>query len=427
MHAFRFPEGFELGVASAATQIEGGDTNNSWYDWAESGHIKDGTSPVVANDHYNRWQEDLDLMASMGIRHSRFGVEWSRIEPEEGRFDEEALAHYRQEIAAMVDVGVRPLLTLHHFTNPRWFEEMGAFEHGRCVELYLRFAEKVVRSVGDLVSEYITINEPNVYTMNGYFGGGWPPGKNSLPLYCRVLTNLTACHIAGYEMIHRVRREMGYEDTAVSFANHLRAFQPRSAANPLHRAAAWFSEKAFQGSLSRAMCLGEISFPIGKHSLIRPGKWCDFHAVNYYSRSTVSGLADGVAQGAEVNDLGWEIYPQGIAEVCQKLYDITPLPLYITENGTCDNADTFRSRYLYEHLKVLAECGLPVQRYYHWCFCDNFEWLEGQSARFGLVHIDYDTQQRTVKESGRFYAEMIRQGGVSDALYDSYCRVDYHR
>ena len=125
----------------------------------------------------------------------------------------------------------------------------------------------------------------------------------------------------------------------------------------------------------------------------------------------MSGHADGVAQGAEINDLGWEIYPQGIAEVCQKLYDITPLPLYITENGTCDNADTFRSRYLYEHLKVLSECGLPVQRYYHWCFCDNFEWLEGQSARFGLVHIDYDTQQRTVMESGRFYAEMIRQGG----------------
>ena len=149
--------------------------------------------------------------------------------------------------------------------------------------------------------------------------------------------------------------------------------------------------------------------------------------MNYYSRSTVSGLADGVAQGAEINDLGWEIYPQGIAEVCQKLYNITPLPLYITENGTCDNTDTFRSRYLYEHLKVLSECGLPVQRYYHWCFCDNFEWLEGQSARFGLVHIDYDTQQRTVKESGRFYAEMIRDGGVSDALYDTYCRVGYHR
>ena len=119
MHAFRFPEGFELGVASAATQIEGGDTNNSWYDWACSGHIKDGSSPVVANDHYNRWREDLELMAAMGIRHSRFGVEWSRIEPEEGRFDEEALAHYREEIAAMVQAGVRPLLTLHHFTNPR--------------------------------------------------------------------------------------------------------------------------------------------------------------------------------------------------------------------------------------------------------------------------------------------------------------------
>jgi beta-glucosidase len=127
-----------------------------------------------------------------------------------------------------------------------------------------------------------------------------------------------------------------------------------------------------------------------------------------------------------VDDLGWEIYPDGIAEACRKLHDITPLPIYITENGTCDNTDTFRSRYIYEHLKVLCGSGLPVQRYYHWCFCDNFEWLEGESARFGLVHIDYATQKRTVKESGRFYSEMIAQRGVSEALYDRYCRQDYH-
>ncbi len=426
MHAFRFPEDFRLGVASAATQIEGGDTNNSWYDWCCAGHIKDGSSTLNANDHYHRWQEDLDLMVSMGIRHCRFGVEWSRIEPEEGRFDEEALAHYRTEIEAMVKAGVHPLLTLHHFTNPRWFEAMGAFENPRCVELYLRFAEKVVRAVGDLVGEYITINEPNVYTLNGYFGGGWPPGKNSLGAYRTVLTHMTACHIAGYQMLHRVRREMGYDDTRVSFANHLRVFQPYNKLVPLHRFFAWFAEKAFQGGISRAMCLGEQVFPLKAHPMIQKGRWCDFHAINYYSRSTISGLKDGVSPNVPVNDLGWEIYPDGIAEVCRKLHDITPLDIYITENGTCDNTDTFRSRYLYEHLKALSESDLPIKRYYHWCFCDNFEWLEGESARFGLVHIDYSTQQRTVKESGKFYSEMIAQHGVSEELYEQYCRQDYH-
>ncbi|MBP3493049.1 MAG: glycoside hydrolase family 1 protein [Oscillospiraceae bacterium] len=426
MHAFRFPEDFRLGVASAATQIEGGDTNNSWYDWCCAGHIKDGSTTLNANDHYHRWQEDLDLMVSMGIRHCRFGVEWSRIEPEEGRFDEAALAHYRTEIEAMVEAGVRPLLTLHHFTNPRWFEAMGAFENPRCVELYLRFAEKVVRAVGDLVGEYITINEPNVYTLNGYFGGGWPPGKNSLGAYRTVLTHMTACHIAGYQMLHRVRREMGYDDTRVSFANHLRVFQPYNKLVPLHRFFAWFAEKAFQGGISRAMCLGEQVFPLKAHPMIQKGRWCDFHAINYYSRSTISGLKDGVSPNVPVNDLGWEIYPDGIAEVCRKLHDITPLDIYITENGTCDNTDTFRSRYIYEHLKALSESDLPIKRYYHWCFCDNFEWLEGESARFGLVHIDYSTQQRTVKESGKFYSEMIAQHGVSEELYEQYCRQDYH-
>ena len=427
MFAFSFPEDFALGVASAATQIEGGDTNNSWYDWACAGHIKDGSSPLRADDHYRRWQEDLALMEEMGIRHSRFGVEWSRIEPESGKFDREALAHYRREIQAMVDAGVRPLLTIHHFTNPRWFEELGAFENPDCIGLYLRFAEVVVRELGDLVSEYITINEPNVYALNGYYGGGWPPGKKSMESYRRVLTHMTACHISAYQMIHRVRRELGFSDTKVSFANHLRVFQPLQKRNPVHRFCCAFSEKAFQGGLSRAMCLGEAAFPVYRHPLIRPGVWCDFHAINYYTRSTVSGLRDGTAPGAPVNDLGWEIYPQGIVEVCRMLYDLAPLPLYITENGTCDNQDTFRCRYLYEHLKALCSSGLPVKRYYHWCFCDNFEWLEGESPRFGLVHVDYETQQRTIKKSGRFFAAAIAAHGVTEELHEQYCRCAYRR
>ena len=129
MQGFSFPKGMLLGAASAATQIEGGDRNNSWYDWYEKGRIHDGSSPAVANDHYARWREDADLMAELGIETYRFGVEWSRIEPEQGRFEEAALAHYREEAAYLVSCGIRPLLTLHHFTNPLWFERMGAFEN----------------------------------------------------------------------------------------------------------------------------------------------------------------------------------------------------------------------------------------------------------------------------------------------------------
>ena len=169
MHAFRFPEDFRLGVASAATQIEGGDTNNSWYDWCCAGHIKDGSTTLNANDHYHRWQEDLDLMVSMGIRHCRFGVEWSRIEPEEGCFDEEALAHYRTEIEAMVKAGVRPLLTLHHFTNPRWFEAMGEIPSKLLptiagVALYYASDKKALKIFGLLAN----------FTGAAYFGAFYP-------------------------------------------------------------------------------------------------------------------------------------------------------------------------------------------------------------------------------------------------------------
>ena len=145
----------------------------------------------------------------------------------------------------------------------------------------------------------------------------------------------------------------------------------------------------------------------------------------YYTRSTVSGPADGVADGCPVNDLGWEIYPQGIVEVSRKLYRLLPRPIWITENGTCDNADRFRSRYIAEHLAALCGSNLPIERYYHWCFCDNFEWVEGCSARFGLVHVDYATQRRTVKDSGDFYRQVIENGGVSEDLWQRYCGGEY--
>ena len=364
-------------------------------------------------------------MADMGLQCYRFGLEWSRIEPEEGVFSQEALDHYREEIQAMKERGIRPLLTLHHFSNPLWLEEKGAFLDQDNITYYLRYVHKVVETLGDLVSEYITINEPNVYAFNSYFAGAWPPGKRSFLAMSRVMTNLTAAHIEAYGLIRKTRLQMGYTDTKVSFANHLRSFAPRDPQNPLHRFWAERAEQLFQGSLTAAMCRGRRAFPIGNHPAIVPGEYCDFHAVNYYTRSTVSGPADGVAEGCPVNDLGWEIYPQGIVEVSRKVYKLLPRPIWITENGTCDNADRFRARYIAEHLQALCESDLPVERYYHWCFCDNFEWVEGCSARFGLVHVDYDTQERTVKGSGDFYRQVIREGGVSEALWQRCCGGAY--
>jgi beta-glucosidase len=239
--------------------------------------------------------------------------------------------------------------------------------------------------------------------------GIWPPGRRSFVETLRVFANLAAAHIGAYELIHRLRGDR----VKVSFAHHLRVFAPADPKNPKHRFFARLAAFLFQGALTRMMCRGRL-FPPGR------GKYCDFLAINYYTRSTVTGLADGTARGVPVNDLGWEICPEGLVKCAEEMYRVCPAPVYVTENGTCDNNDAFRSRYIAEHLAEIAGSSLPIERYYHWCFCDNFEWLEGESARFGIVGIDYETRRRTVKESGKFYSDIIKNNGVTEAAWLRY-------
>ncbi|NLI20554.1 MAG: glycoside hydrolase family 1 protein [Clostridiales bacterium] len=416
-----------LGTASAATQIEGGALDHSWMDWWRQGHIVDGTSPERANDHYRLWQQDDALMRDLGLQIARIGVEWARVEPQQGVFDEDAVAHYVQEAELLIGYGIRPLVTLHHFTNPMWFEKAGAFENPANLPVFLRFVEKMVTAFGTRVHEYITINEPNVYATNGYFFGLWPPGDRNLKRTVRVMSALAVAHIEAYRLIHALREAMGATDTRVSFANHMRVFAPRNPRNPVHRILTRVMEHLFQGALSKALCVGVFPWPLHRRGHHARGRYCDFIAVNYYTRTTVDSLNDGVRENVPVTDLGWEIYPEGIVDCARKLYRLCPAPIYITENGTCDNADSFRCRYICEHLRALCESELPVERYYHWCFLDNFEWTAGESARFGLVEVDYPTQRRTVKQSGAFFRDVIAAGGVTEAIFERYVRDQVYR
>ena len=425
--SFKFKPGFLLGAATSATQIEGGDLGHNWNDWYRQGRIKDGSDPARADDHYNRWREDADLMVDLGLQVYRFGIEWARICPAPDRVDEAAIAHYREEMIYLREKGVKLLLTLHHFTNPMWFEEKGGFLQKENLQYFLDFTELVVRSFGDLVAEYITINEPNVYATCSYFLGDWPPGERSFRKALTVMANLSYCHIQAYQLIHKLRREMGYDDTKVSFAHHLRVFDPAQPRNLRHRINAKLLHHFFQGLITQALFFGKFSWPLCAPAPVARGEYCDFIGLNYYTRTTVSRFGDGARAGAPKNDLGWEIYPEGLIRCAAWLYSLLQRPIYITENGTCDNEDTFRCRYLYDHLKVISEADLPVERYYHWCFCDNFEWIEGESARFGLVHVDYETQKRTVKKSGTFFAAMIKAGGVTPELYEEYVKEQTYK
>ena len=424
---FKLKDGLLLGTATAATQIEGGDENNNWARFAAEGKVKDGTSPVRAADHYARFREDIDLMAEMGMQIYRFGIEWSRIEPRRNAYCEEAIAHYRCEIEYMKEKGIKPLLTIHHFTNPLWFEDMGAFENPESPAIFMSFVKKVIDSFGDIVDEYITINEPNVYATNSLFWGEWPPEKKSMSSLIKAFSNMAAAHVMAYRYIHEKRREMGFDGTMVSFANHLRVFEPENPKNPLHRFFSWASEYLFQGAITTAMMTGKCRFPVLRRKGVKKGKYYDFIGINYYSRSTVKGLADGVREDAYHNDLGWEIYHEGLIELADRLYGKYGAPIFVTENGTCDNTDAFRPRFIYDQLKLISETDNAITRYYHWSFIDNFEWKEGESSRFGIVHVDYETQKRTVKDSGRLYSSVIKNGGVTDEAYDEYVKNSQYK
>lgn len=414
---FRLPATLELGCATAATQIEGQDTKNSWYDWAaKQGKIIGGASPVRANRHWELYERDIELMAELGLQHYRLGIEWSRIEPTRGAFSEEAMEHYRTEIKLLLSKNIHPLITLHHFSNPTWFENSGAFENADCVPIFQEYVTYVAEHLKDLVTDYVTINEPNVYATNGYVFGSWPPGKKSIPAAMRVMKNLSLCHITAYREIHRI---YGKQPVMVGFANHLRIFEPFTK-NPFYRLESKIMQYLFQDALTKAMSTGKMTVPLGVSAPLGTGKFYDYIGINYYTRSAVKHFGSYCLPERKTNNLGWDIYPEGLSILCREQYEKYKAPIWITENGTCDKDDSFRPRYIYDHLRQITESGLPVERYYHWTFLDNFEWAEGESAPFGLVQCNFETQERTVRNSGKFYSEIIRAGEVSADMIEKY-------
>lgn len=434
MKPFQLPKDFSLGTATASLQIEGGDTNNTWYRWSrQPGRIADGTDCSVADDHWNRVREDIGIMKKLNVSVYRMSLEWSRIEPSEGTFDKKALDHYRDEIKQLRKAGIEPLVTLHHFSNPLWMEDSGGWTADAAVDRFTRYTEAAVRHLGDLVNGWVTINEPNVYLTFGYVAGTWPPGESNIGGFIRGARVMIRAHIAAYRAIHRVRREMGFDDTKAGAAHHLRHFDPKTGSAG-ERLACFLQNRLFHEIFITGMSEGKYLLPLGAGYPMGRGSYQDFFGINYYSREMVTFNIKKIGQmfgdistkeGAPVNDLGWEIYPEGLYRFCEKYYRRFRLPIYITENGTPDRADRFRPRYIYDHLHQvsrLIEAGVDVQRYYYWSFMDNFEWAEGLEPRFGLVAVDYKNQKRTIRKSGRLYAEICKQKGVTDGMIRKYLK-----
>ena len=431
MKTFRLPPDLMLGAVSSAAQIEGGNVPHTWNGWEKNGDLRaEGESLSIrrAACHWEKWKEDIDIAAGLGLETLRFSVEWARIQPEEGVIDREAVARYREEIEYMKQRGIRPLLTVHHFTDPVWFSRKGGFLKPANVRYFLKYTGIVVNSFGDLVSDYVTFNEPNVYALMGYTGRGFPPGRSDIREARRVLSVMAGCHIRAYAKIHRMRKSMGYRDTRVGFALQMRSFAPLHPDSAAEKHMADLSRYLFQEICARAFLLGDFRFPLENLGGFEPGVYCDYLGIAYNTRSHVVKPGDNITrENVPRTDSGWEIYPRGLEECMRSLHGMVKKPVWILENGCCDNADAFRSLYVYDHLAVIVGSKIPVERYCYRSLLDGFEWLSGMSGKFGMLGTDPVTGERTVKQSGHFYREIIRLGGVTEELAERVLSgMNYH-
>ncbi len=425
----RFPSDFAWGTATAAHQVEGQLTND-WSEWEKTpGNVKDGTNSSRGCEWWSgRYEEDFDLAQALHQNTLRLSVEWSRIEPTEGTWDSRAIARYREMLRALRDRGIEPMVTLFHFSSPLWLAKQGGWENAAAVRYFERFAAQAADVFGDLVSLWCTINEPNVYAVNSYLLGSWPPQRHNLPTTLRVLRNQMTAHQLAYRAIHDRQPH-----ARVGLAQHLRVFDPFRPHSPLDRWAAQLLDHLFNGLVLEPPASGTLPFPLALGTALDGGADAqDLIGLNYYSRDMVSfdisqpGLLFTrrfAMPGADFSMEGWgEIYPEGLYRWLKRLESYGK-PIYITEAGVPDNDDSLRPRFLLSHLgaaHLALQEGVPLKGFYFWSLVDNFEWAEGFGARFGLVNLDLKTGQRMVKRSGELYSEVCRAGGISADILERY-------
>ncbi len=425
---FHFPADFLWGVATSSHQVEGDNTNNDWWAWEqEPGHIQDGQVSGRACDWWANAEADFERAAALGLNTLRLSIEWSRVEPRPGVFDEHALARYAQMLHGLRERGMEPLVTLHHFTNPRWLAEQGGWAAPTTVGLFARYVRKVVESLGRFCNFWCTVNEPNVYAVSGYLNGEFPPGERDARLAMRVLRNLLAGHAAAYREIHARQ-----PNARVGLAHNLRIFDPANPRSPLDRRVTRWVDRAYNQALVTALTKGVWMWPLGFGLAWKLRRSLDWIGLNYYTRDLVAFDRRSPqtlfsrrthAEGAELLDGGYgEFYPQGIFRALQRLSRLG-LPIYITENGIPDADDDQRPRYLLTHLHQVwhaIQFAYPVMGYYHWTLVDNFEWARGWTLRFGLIGLDPATQARQPRRSASLYADIIRSNAITPPIIETY-------
>jgi len=417
MRAFTFPSGFRWGTATSAHQVEGNNVQNDWWAWEqEPGRIRNGDRSGRACAWWENAEHDFDRAAQLHQNAHRLSVEWSRIEPRQGEWDQAALERYRQMLRALCERGIEPMVTLHHFTHPLWFAGQGGWERDDAVDLFGRYVTQVCSALGEFTSLWCTINEPVGWVFSAYLAGRWPPGHHRAVFRAvRVATQLARAHAAAYRILHGLQPQ-----AQVGVANYFRLFDPADPASRLDRFVAAQQDRFVNRAFLDAVTEGRVrAFP-WIAEIPEAAATLDFLGVNYYTRDMVAfdlqrpGALFGrnfLRPGGPQSDGGYgEIYPEGMYRVL-RLAQRYGKPIYITENGLPDGDDDLRSEFILAHLREAARAmrdGADVRGYYHWSLIDNFEWAEGWSMRFGLIAVDPVTQVRTLRPSARVYADICR-------------------
>lgn len=418
---YHFPRGFLWGTATAAHQVEGNNTNNNWYAWEEQpGRIKHGHRSGLACDWWGgRWKEDLDRAQETGQNAHRLSVEWSRIQPTPDRWDEDALERYRQIVRGIVERGMTPMVTLHHFSDPIWSLEQGGWENDETPARFARFTAHVVEALKEYNSLWITINEPNCYFYFGYVDGAFPPGKHDLGSAYRVLRNLVRGHALAYRVIHEQQKE-----ARVGFALNYRGFRPASA-SPFDQWMANARHQMWNESFITPLVTGRLSL-LGRSNRIPEAiNTQDFIGINYYTLDLVrfnlfkpqAFFSDSFyPPQAALSTTGFLAnVPEGMFHAL-RWANRYQKPILITENGVEDSEDRLRPRYLVEHLHQTWKAlnyNLPIKGFFYWSLVDNFEWERGWTQRFGLWGLDVETQARQRRPSVDLYAAICRENAIS--------------
>ncbi|MEI6498399.1 MAG: family 1 glycosylhydrolase [bacterium] len=378
----KFPKGFLFGSATAGHQIEGKNINSDWCDWEQfPGRIVDGSTSEVANDSWNKWREDIEMLESTHQNAYRFSIEWSRIEPNRGEFDQEAVEHYRQILIELKRKNIKTMVTLFHFALPKWVATTGGFLNAKTGKLFANYCEFIGRELGDVVDLWATINEPQTYALSGFLYGVHCPGKKNFLTALKIGRNLNKAHILAYKKLRSV------VSNPVGVVENIAIFEP---ANDN------FFDKTFVRIINY---LATISFiaPISNHT--------DFLGINYYFKVHVGSNKPRFAFiGERINDIGWGIVQDGLYTAIRQ-NQIWRKPIYITENGVADAGDVHRPKFLkdaFHYLEKAIRKGADVRGYFHWTLMDNFEWANGYTAKFGLF-----TRDRKPRKSAKVYRDLI--------------------